>query len=93
MELVALQGGFIRPAIGCSTESVHFGVVLPVHDEEELALRRWIRSIEPSLVYRITSSRPASPLCSMPAAIEAVSWLRSGGIALSTAMPTALLKS
>ncbi len=38
MELVALQGGFIRPAIGCSTESVHFGVVLPVHDEEELAL-------------------------------------------------------
>jgi hypothetical protein len=36
--LVALQGGVTRPAIGCSKESVHFGVVLPIHDEEELAL-------------------------------------------------------
>jgi len=41
MELVALEGGTqcgtARPALGLSTEPTRVGVVLPVHDEEELA--------------------------------------------------------
>ena len=38
MELVHFQGGATRAAIRCSTQAIHFGVVVPVHDEEELAL-------------------------------------------------------
>jgi Glycosyl transferase family 2 len=56
MDLISLPGGFARPTGGGSTEPIWFGVVIPVHDEEELApaalasIDRAIASIRNGLV-------------------------------------------